>query len=241
MSGLQRVQRRIAHRSMPGSARTNAPARPRVAGARARLPRAEGVTLPALWRLLAISACALILGGGGFLAFQLSSAPTAAPGPEDHRRLAVKVASILGALPAPDRPRPDAGPTADDFARPAFLEPRPATEEAAPASAGTGELQAAPTPQPMEVAALQAPSPSASPSPSPAPLPPQRPSAAPDGRTARILFDVTMRSGPRRGASAIGQIDRNSRVTLIGCKSWCEVISAGKRGFVYRRAVDQNS
>jgi uncharacterized protein YraI len=36
-------------------------------------------------------------------------------------------------------------------------------------------------------------------------------------------------------------VDKNERVTLIGCKSWCEVVANGKRGFVYGRAVDRKS
>jgi hypothetical protein len=237
MSGLQRAQRRIAPRTVSDAMPSHASARRRAA-ARPRMPRAEGVTLPALWRLLAISACAVILGGGGLLAFQLAEAPSPPAAPEDHRRLAIKAASILGGAPVAERPKAEAAPTAEDFARPAFLEPLPAMGDApAPAAAPAppaGDRPRAPAdvqPEP-QVAALE------TPALDPAPLPPVRPSAE---RTARIIFDVTMRSGPRRSASAIGQVDKNERVTLIGCKSWCEVVANGKRGFVYGRAVDRKS
>jgi hypothetical protein len=239
MSGLQRAQRRIAPRTVSEAMLSKASARRRPA-VRSRIPRAEGVTLPALWRLLAIAACAVILGGGGLLAFQFVEATAPAPAPEDHRRLAIKAASILGSPAAPERPKAEAAPTAEDFARPAFLEPLPAAgDQPGPATAPAREAgavpdtvaSAAPGPQ---VAALETAMPAA------APLPPERPQVAAE-RTARIVFDVTMRSGPRRGASAIGQLDRNARVTLIGCKSWCEVVADGKRGFVYSRAVDRKS
>ena len=254
MSGLQRVQRRIAPRVLSGTspARGNAAARPRPAVARPLRPRVEGVTLPALWRLLAIAACAGILGGGALLGIQLSSATTEPASPDDQRRLAVKVASVLGGVGAPERPNIEAPPTAADFARPAFLEPLPAkdgTAELAPSAIVPPEARpavAAPSPDPqspdpqsaegdVRVAAIEAPALA------PAPLPPPRPAAGAGGRTARIAFDVTLRAGPRRSAAAIGQIDRNTRVTLIACKSWCEVVSGSKRGFVYRRAVDQRS
>ncbi|MEP9347414.1 SH3 domain-containing protein [Xanthobacter sp. KR7-225] len=248
MSGLQRAQRRIAPRVLSGTspARANAGSRPRAAVARPQRARVEGVTLPALWRLLAIAACAGILGGGALLGVQLSSAPSVPAAPDDHRRLAVKVASILGAPPAPERPRAEAPPTAEDFARPAFLEPLPAP------GAATATRALAAAARPADEAPRQTPDPQASegdarvtaieaPALPPAPLPPPQPAAGAGARTARIAFDVTMRSGPRRGAAAIGQIDRNTRVTVIACKSWCEVVSGGKRGFVYRRAVDQRS
>lgn len=232
MSGLQRAQRRIAPRTVSDATPSHAPARRR-AVVRPRMPRAEGVTLPALWRHLAISACAVILGGGGLLAFQLAETPSPPAAPEDHRRLAIKAASILGGAPVTERPKAEAAPTAEDFARPAFLEPLPAMGEApAPAAAPAPPAKVQLEPQ---VAALE------TPLLDPVPLPPVRPTAASAERTARIVFDVTMRSGPRRSASAIGQVEKNERVTLIGCKSWCEVVANGKRGFVYGRAVDRKS
>lgn len=56
------------------------------------------------------------------------------------------------------------------------------------------------------------------------------------GATAdgRILRAVTMRSGPRKGAAAIGTIPAKTAVEVISCKSWCEVVYKGKRGFIYK-------
>lgn len=146
--------------------------------------------------------------------------------------------------------RPAIAPTPADFARPAFLEPidpqasllnpeptvAPAQESAMAADDGV---------DPVEVASIPTP-----PAADVAPLPQKRPSdipAASDddgdrasrGRTAKITMDINLRSGPRRASSVIGTIPAGTKVTLIGCRSWCEVVAKGKHGYVYRRAVDR--
>lgn len=142
-----------------------------------------------------------------------------------HAQMATHVASILGAgTPAPAAADPvaiaSAPPTADDLARPAFLEPLDGDEADLPAGAAeaAGDAMPLPTPRPADA------------------------TAAPDAdgaRSARIRSAVTLRSGPRRSASAIGTLDEGTRVTLYSCKSWCEVSSGDKRGFVYKTAVAQ--
>lgn len=149
--------------------------------------------------------------------------------PDVIARRAATVASLLGA-PAPavasapaDGPA-DAAPTAADFARPAFLEPLPRDGDE---QADETRLASADVPEST---------PSAASAPLPAPRPPV-PDKAADSRSARIRSAVTLRSGPRRSASAIGTLAEGTRVTLYSCKSWCEVATADKRGFVYKNAV----
>lgn len=232
-------------------------------------PRRPGVRKAAdgllLWRVLGVSAAALIIGMGSLLAYQLvapggaprllaAAPPAAAPansaprrlGEGGHAQAAVRVASILGAAgaepasvsPASAPPAsamrvaiatPDGSaepaPTAADFARPAFLEPLDGaaadTEEESADGAGP-RAQAAlqdgvplPTPKPARMAAA----------------------VSDDGKTARIRSSVTLRSGPRRSASAIGTLKAGTQVKLYSCKSWCEVASGDKRGFVYKASV----
>ncbi|MDI4657073.1 SH3 domain-containing protein [Xanthobacter autotrophicus] len=164
-----------------------------------------------------------------------------------HAQMSTKVASILAAPSAPPaRPeqataRPIATgpaeptPTAADFARPAFLEPVSGDEAGDEASLPEGATQT-----------VSDTAPSAG-----APLPKAKPralavasadagkAAADDGRTARIRTAVTVRSGPKRSASVIGTLEEGTKVTLYSCKSWCEVSSGDKRGFVYKAAVAQ--
>lgn len=125
----------------------------------------------------------------------------------------------------PDAPAADPAPTAADFARPAFLEPL------------SGE--AADTPEETVVAEADTTVPQTDPPATAVPLPAPRPASAQeaDSRSARIRMAVTLRSGPRRSASAIGTLGEGTKVTLYSCKSWCEVSAGDKRGFVYKNAV----
>lgn len=50
----------------------------------------------------------------------------------------------------------------------------------------------------------------------------------------RILRAVTMRSGPKKAASALGTIPAKTTVDVLSCKSWCEIVYKGRRGFIYK-------
>ncbi|MHA6686189.1 SH3 domain-containing protein [Mesorhizobium sp. A556] len=52
-----------------------------------------------------------------------------------------------------------------------------------------------------------------------------------------ILRGVTMRSGPKKGAAAIGTIPAKTAVQIVDCKRWCEILYNGKRGWVYKTFV----
>ncbi|MFG1223229.1 SH3 domain-containing protein [Xanthobacter wiegelii] len=148
-----------------------------------------------------------------------------------HGQSALKVASLLGgggetvALPIPE-----AGPTPADFSRPAFLEPLDDADAAATAARGetvaetkpAAEAAPLPAPRPVKMASADAAA-----------------SDADAAETARIRSAVTMRSGPRRSASPIGTLEAGTKVKLYSCKSWCEVSTGDKRGWVYKSSVDR--
>ncbi len=148
-----------------------------------------------------------------------------------HGQSALKVASLLGgggetvALPIPE-----AGPTPADFSRPAFLEPLDDADTAETVARGETVAETKPA---AEAAPL------------PAPRPVKMASAdaatadADTSESARIRSAVTMRSGPRRSASPIGTLEAGTKVKLYSCKSWCEVSTGDKRGWVYKSSVDR--
>lgn len=57
------------------------------------------------------------------------------------------------------------------------------------------------------------------------------------GANGRILRAVTMRSGPKKGASAIVTVPAKSSVQVMGCNKWCEIVYNGKHGWVYKSYV----
>ncbi|AZO32123.1 MULTISPECIES: SH3 domain-containing protein [unclassified Mesorhizobium] len=60
---------------------------------------------------------------------------------------------------------------------------------------------------------------------------PQKVSA---GANGRILRAVTMRSGPKKGASAIITVPAKASVQVMSCKKWCEIVYNGKHGWVWK-------
>ncbi len=57
------------------------------------------------------------------------------------------------------------------------------------------------------------------------------------GRPARIRTAVNLRARPADEASVLTVVPANTRVDLIGCKSWCEIVVGNRRGFVYKSFV----
>jgi hypothetical protein len=68
--------------------------------------------------------------------------------------------------------------------------------------------------------------------PTPRPAMPSDDDAATDN--GHILRAVTMRSGPKKSASALRTIPAKAAVHVISCKSWCEIEYEGKRGWIYK-------
>lgn len=211
-------------------------------------------------RFLAVSTAVLILGAGGVFALHLLSSggreavavaeapakPAAASRPPvtiDPRDPTRKVANLLGSPARPAAPAAapaapaaaEAGPTADDFARPAFLEPLPPQTLAEDAD-GPDEDEVVDGAAGNAVMAYAA-EPSAA---GDVPFPTRRPAqaAAPtNGRETRLVKAINMREAPRRGADTVAVLSAGTKVTLVSCSSWCEIVADGKRGYVYKSAV----
>lgn len=110
-------------------------------------------------------------------------------------------------------PAPPPLPTPEQAASVAAYQPPPADEEPAPPQV---------KPDKAETAAIHA-------------AEPARPAASGNAtENGHILRAVTMRSGPKKGAAAVGTIPARAGVQVISCKSWCEVVYKGKHGFIYK-------
>ncbi|ODT30019.1 MAG: hypothetical protein ABS35_07395 [Kaistia sp. SCN 65-12] len=57
---------------------------------------------------------------------------------------------------------------------------------------------------------------------------------APAAGAGHIVRAVTMRSGPGKGAPAIGTIPARTAVRVVSCNQWCEVVYNSRRGFIYK-------
>ncbi|MER8376675.1 SH3 domain-containing protein [Mesorhizobium sp. M1406] len=55
--------------------------------------------------------------------------------------------------------------------------------------------------------------------------------------TGRILRAVTMRSGPKKNAAAIGTVPARTSVQVMNCKQWCQITYNGKTGWVYKSYI----
>ena len=55
--------------------------------------------------------------------------------------------------------------------------------------------------------------------------------------TGRILRTVTMRTGPKKNAAAMGTVPAKSSVQVVSCKKWCQIVYNGKRGWIYKSYI----
>ncbi|MFG1479029.1 SH3 domain-containing protein [Xanthobacter sp. V4C-4] len=219
--------------------------RPRIGGGPVATPRRGNarVDRAVALRALAISCAVAVVVLGGFYTLHSlgfgrteeagrdAAAPGASVAPAGlvPTTAAVAPADAAGE-PEPPAPAPEpapasapaapvpAGPTAEDFARPAFLEPM---------SADKADADATDDPTP-EVATAAKPATEAADG-----------TAAPTGENGRINTAINLRSAPQKGAAVLATLEAGTKVTVYSCKFWCEVAANGKRGYVYRRAVDQ--
>ncbi len=58
-------------------------------------------------------------------------------------------------------------------------------------------------------------------------------------RTVRLNQNVRLRAQPNGKSRVLTTLTKGTQLTLYGCKSWCEVESRGKRGYVYARALNR--
>jgi len=120
------------------------------------------------------------------------------------------------------------------------LDPQAAAAIAAPAVEGDQEtsppIEAGQEPPPQEMP-LMAAIPTPRPTLPSAASAPDKPSTKTSGHTLKA---VTMRSGPKSGASAIDTVPAKTAIEVISCGKWCEIVYEGKRGFVYKSFVQQD-
>jgi Bacterial SH3 domain len=55
---------------------------------------------------------------------------------------------------------------------------------------------------------------------------------------ARTINHVNMRAGPSNDQAVVMTIPAGSRVQVVKCRHWCEVIFAGQQGWVYKGFID---
>ncbi|MGN6306652.1 MAG: SH3 domain-containing protein [Mesorhizobium sp.] len=131
----------------------------------------------------------------------------------------------------------------DDGAKTAFAEEGAATKGATAGdktAADAANEQAAAAPSAGDEAAADShadPDPKAATAAIPAARPEPPAEEAGAAANGHILRAVTMRSGPKKGAAAIGTIPAKTAVQVISCKSWCEVVYKGRHGFIYKSFV----
>jgi hypothetical protein len=56
-------------------------------------------------------------------------------------------------------------------------------------------------------------------------------------RMATATSDVRLRAGRSAGSAVLGVVPKGAEVGVVSCDGWCEVVFAGKRGFVYKSYV----
>ncbi|MER8446976.1 SH3 domain-containing protein [Mesorhizobium sp. M1066] len=64
-----------------------------------------------------------------------------------------------------------------------------------------------------------------------------KPRKAAAAGTGRILRAVTMRSGPKKNAAAIGTVPAKTSVQVMSCKKWCQITYNGKTGWIYKSYI----
>jgi hypothetical protein len=121
-------------------------------------------------------------------------------------------------------------PTPDQAAAVAAYQP--AQDEPAAQAAPEEQVPVHPKPDKAETAAI----------PVAKPAEPAEPAANESAtQPGRILRDVTLRSGPKKGAAAIGTIPARTAVEVMSCQSWCQVVYKGKRGWIYKSFLDSKA
>ncbi|MGE3304739.1 MAG: SH3 domain-containing protein [Rhizobiaceae bacterium] len=56
-------------------------------------------------------------------------------------------------------------------------------------------------------------------------------------RMAIVSADVRLRAGRNASSAIVGVVPRGTEIGVVSCDGWCEVVYAGKRGFVYNKFI----
>lgn len=62
-------------------------------------------------------------------------------------------------------------------------------------------------------------------------------SATRPAQSAHVVKHVNMRAGPDNSAAILAVLPEGSPVEVVQCDQWCEVISGGQRGWIYRDLI----
>ena len=122
---------------------------------------------------------------------------------------------------------------------------QPAPDKAAAFASSSGDTNAT-----DELAKVAAPAPTAAGTPDgaqTAAIPKAQPAVGDPGKAkpektmaagnGRIVRAVTMRSGPKKNASAIDTIPARTSVQVLSCKQWCQIVHNGKTGWIYKSYI----
>jgi SH3-like domain-containing protein len=60
------------------------------------------------------------------------------------------------------------------------------------------------------------------------------------GRAARVTKHVNLRSGPNDESKIVAVVPARASVSVLDCKSWCEVVFDGKKGWIYKRFIRES-
>jgi SH3-like domain-containing protein len=60
------------------------------------------------------------------------------------------------------------------------------------------------------------------------------------GREARVTKYVNLRSGPNDESKVVAVVPARASVSVLDCKSWCEVVFDGKKGWIYKRFIRES-
>lgn len=63
---------------------------------------------------------------------------------------------------------------------------------------------------------------------------PDQTASAASTQSGRIIRAVTMRSKPNARGGVLGTVPAKTKVEVVSCSKWCEIVYKGKRGFIYR-------
>jgi hypothetical protein len=61
---------------------------------------------------------------------------------------------------------------------------------------------------------------------------------APSPGKAKVLLAVNMRAKPDNDSPSIKILGAGARVQVVKCDGWCEVVADGKRGYIFKKFLD---
>jgi hypothetical protein len=61
---------------------------------------------------------------------------------------------------------------------------------------------------------------------------------APSPGKAKVVMAVNMRAKPDNDAPSVKILGAGSRVQVVKCDGWCEVVAGGKRGYIFKKFLD---